>query len=470
MTASKALSNARWLGIARIGRLAIQFLSVAVLSRLLQPTDFGLLAMAVIVTNFADLLRDMGTSAALIQRERLSDALIDTVFWTNLGFGFVLALLVAAGAPLAAVVFHEPRLLGVLASLAIVFPLSSSGAAHLALMERKGSFRSIAAMELIAAVGAVSVALLAAWQGLGVYSLVLQTLAGTLIATVLVWILSPLRPRWRWHPQEFREIWGFSGNLVGFNVINYLARNADSVLIGRFLGPLDLGWYNMAYRLLMFPLINLTYVLNRAVLPIYSRQQQDLPRLRQNYLRTLSLIASVTAPLMAGLWALREPFIAIFLGQRWLAVANILIWFAPLGFFQSLLSTTGTIFTACGRTDLLRNVGLFNTAVVLAAFVIGLKSGLTVLTLFIVMRLLGSDIMAVIKSIWRQTACGLAMGALVAIADHSLAAGASDAARLALLVPSGALLYGALLYLLCRDLTADVREAVGLSGKNRANC
>ncbi len=369
------MSNARWVAISQLGRLAVQLVGVAIFTRLLKPSDFGLLAMATVVTNFAGLLRDMGTSAALIQRKNLTDELVDTVFLGNIGFGIALALAVTAFSPLMAMFFRDPRLIGILISLAIVFPMTSTGAPHLALLERESRFRSIAMLETSSSVLGLVAGIAAAWFGMGVYSVVIQALLTAGCSTVQLWFNSKWRPKWRWSQREFRSLWRFSGNLVGFNLINYFARNADSVLIGRFLGSISLGWYSMAYRILMFPLTNLTYVINRALLPAYSRQQDDLGKVAQNYLRSLSFISFATAPLMAGLWAVRKPFIVVFMGDHWLPVSDILAWFAPLGFIQSLLSTGGTILTAMGRTDLLRKLGIINTIVVVAGFVVGLRYG-----------------------------------------------------------------------------------------------
>ena len=146
-------------------------------------------------------------------------------------------------------------------------------------------------------------ALVAALLGAGVYSLVLQILLSTLCSTAQLWLAAAWRPKLRWNRDEFRSLSKFSGNLLAFNVINYFARNSDSLLIGRFLDVASLGWYSMANRILMFPLQNVTFVIGRALLPVYSRRQHDLDQIAAYYLRTLALIATVTIPLMLGIWA-----------------------------------------------------------------------------------------------------------------------------------------------------------------------
>lgn len=388
--------------------------------------------MATIITNFANLLRDMGTSAALIQRENLSGELIDTVFWSNIGFGFVLMVLVAGGSPVAALAFREPRLTGVLLALALVFPIASAGAPHLALLEREGRFRVLATLEIISAALGLSAALLAALSGLGVYSLVLQTIVGATFSTAQLWIASSWRPRFRWHHHEFRGIRKFSGNIVAFSVINYFVRNGDTILIGRFLSVAELGWYSIAMRFLLFPVQSFAWLLNRALLPIYSRQQSDPARLAATYLRTLTMIAGCSAPLMFGLTALRTPFVETILGGKWLAVAPLLLWLAPTGFLQSLGSTTGSVLIARGRTDLMRRFGVLNSVVVVVGFLVGVHFGIlgvakayfitTIFTTFVWLHVtlseIGSNLMVLARNIVPPIALATIMASWVAACEQ----------------------------------------------------
>ena len=429
---STAISNARWVGVSQAGRILVQLGTVVVLSRLLAPSDFGLLAMATIVTNFANLFRDMGTSAALIQKEELSGELIDTVFWANVGFGFCLAVLVAGSAPLAAFVLHEPRLTGVLAALAVAFPAASAGAPHLALLEREGRFRALAILEIRSALFSAAVGLIAAFCGFGVYSLVLQAVISAVSSTAQLWVASPWRPRLRWHQREFRSLWQFSRNLVGFNTVNYFVRNGDTILIGRFLGATELGWYSLAMRFLLFPVQNLAWLLNRALLPVYSRQQSDPARLAANYMRTLTMIAAVSAPLMFGLIAVRTPFVNVILGKKWIPVADLLFWLGPTGFLQSLGATTGSVLVSRGRTDTLQKIGLLNAAVIGAGFLIGVHFGVlgvakayfiatifaTTVSLHVTLAEVHSSLTALLPRIAPPIALAAVMAFVVAACEH----------------------------------------------------
>jgi PST family polysaccharide transporter len=260
--------------------------------------------------------------------------------------------------------------------------------------------------------------------------------------------------------------------LVGFNIINYFVRNIDNVLIGRFLGPTDLGFYNIAYRMLMFPIVTLTIAVNRALLPSYSKHQKDKKLLAKNYLESLSHISLVSGPIMAGLWAIREPLIDVFLGQRWLPVAQIFTWFAPTGYLQTMLSTTGTILIATGKTNLLRQVGLKNAVMITIGFIIGLRFGIigmaiafllstalaSAITMKVVFDFLELRAMQFAGAVWRQTTLSVTMGLVVFFCNDMMADRFSSLSKLLILIPLGATIYSGLVLVFCSDLLNQLRR------------
>ena len=371
-----ALSNARWISLAQTVRIVSQLVSMAVLARLLPPKAYGLMAMATVVTNLAGLFRDMGTGAAVIQKKELSQATTSTVFWLNLIIGTIVALAMVLSSPVVALGFHEPELTAILCVLAVVFPVSSLGIVPQALLERESRFSVVARIEITSAFTALAAALIFAWQGWGVYSLVLQVPVYSTVSTVQLWFASRWRPALQWHAEEFRLILGFSANLSLFQFINYFSRNADSLIIGRLLGAAPLGVYSLAYRVMLYPLQNLTFVISRALFPVMSRQQDSPGEMANLYLKSVTFIAFITAPLMAGLWVLREPFVEVVFGPKWKEVASVLTWLAPVGFIQSIVSSTGTIFMATGRTHVMMKLGILGACLLVTSFLIGIQWGI----------------------------------------------------------------------------------------------
>ncbi|WP_119155413.1 lipopolysaccharide biosynthesis protein [Caldimonas tepidiphila] len=460
-----AASNARWIALSQATRIGLQLASVVVLARLLTHADYGLLAMISVVTNFANLLRDMGTSAAVVQKAELSDEITDSVFWFNVLVGTVLmlALLLLAG-PIAAA-FRTPEVEPLLQLLAPVFLLTSLGAVHRALLERVSAFRSVVGIEIGNGVFSLVVTVAAAWMGAGAYSWVIGMLAAALLATLQFWRASrwvPGRP----HLAGMRHIMRFSGNITGFNFINYFSRNADGFIVGRQLGAEPLGIYSSAYKIMLFPVQNMAWAANRALYPVMSRRQDDLPALASLYLRSLSVIAAVSAPLMTGVFVLREPFVLVMMGEKWLAVADVLKWLAPVGFVQSIASTTGPVFMVRDRTGLLLRLGALGAGLQVGAFLLGVHWGIAgvavcyfaanlinaVPVLALALRQLDTRPSALLDVLQAPLLCSGLMAAFLALLRGIPAvATAGPLAELVFCTVAGAIVYGTLFFLLAPD-------------------
>lgn len=466
-----AFSNARWVGTIQAARVGAQLLSLLVLSRLLAPSDFGLIAMTLTITNFAMLIRDLGTGAAIVQNAVLQPTTTLTAHWSNCIIGLALGLLLIALSMPIAGFFQSAEVQPLLQLLALTFPILGSTTVHQALLERASRFALLARIEITSIVLGFIVAVAAASGGLGAYSFVLQSLTIAIASAIQMWVASDFRPKWYWGREPARELWQFSGNLLGFNVVNYFARNADAIIIGRMLGAGTLGPYSVAYRLMLFPLQNLTYVAARALLPVMSRSQDALPKLGEMYLRTLSVIAFFTAPLMTGLFVLREPFVDVVLGDGWALVALITAWLAPVGFMQSLVSVGGTIFTALGRTEVLFRLGMFSAVLHVTAFLIGVRYGITgvacgyliasvinaIVCFHVLFGLLQLKLMRLISTIAPAVVRALLMGAVVYLIQHELSVHSMpQVVQLIVSSASGALVYLALTRIHSRPSDRDV--------------
>jgi O-antigen/teichoic acid export membrane protein len=476
-------SNTRWVVLSQGARVVSQLVSMTVLARLLAPDAYGLMALAAIVTNLAYLFRDMGTGAALIQASTVSPQMASTVHWTNLALGLLIGIAIAGAAPLMAHGFREPQLAAVLLLLAGVFPVTGAGVVHQALLERESKFAVVAGAEIAAALAGLGVALLLAWRGAGVFSLAGQMIASTLVSTTIIVLRSPFRPERHWELSEFKAIARFSGNLSLFNVVLYISRNADSMVVGRILGTAALGVYAMAYRLMLFPLQNMTFVVARVLFPVMSRKQESASEVGALYLRSLAFIAFLTAPLMAGLFALREPFVHVMLGERWQGSVALLGWLAPVGFIQSLVSSTGTVLMARGSTDLMLRLGLVGAALQVGAVVLGARWGIegvaaaylaanllnALPALYFSARLIGIGFGALLRAIAPAMAAALLMvGVLAAIAPMAAASIHNALAALLLQVAAGVVAYGAASVVLLRPQLLSLRSLLGLQKKAEA--
>jgi PST family polysaccharide transporter len=202
------------------------------------------------------------------------------------------------------------------------------------------------------------------------------TLANTCVTTLAMWIYAPVRIRPVFRPSGARHIFKFGGHLTGAIVLNYFSRNTDNLLVGRYLGSTPLGFYQMGYMLMTYPLQNFTTVVSQVVYPALARFPDDLDRLRAAYLRTCRLIAMPIFPIMLGLAVTAPSFVWFFLGARWMAVAPLLMVFAPLGAAQALYGTVGLIYNTQGRPDIQLRWTAFSSVMYVLSFVAGLRWGI----------------------------------------------------------------------------------------------
>lgn len=431
-----AVRNVRWVGMIQVTRISVQLLGLLVLSRLLTPADFGLVAIVFAITNFAMLLRDMGMASAIIQRDTLDEPTILTAHWTNTFIGLGLAVVLLGFSFFAEHVFKAPGLAPLVQLSALSFPFLSGSTVHQALLERGSKFSTVARIEIVALLTGFTVAVVSAYLGAGPYSLVLQTLTVAVLSAIQFWIASDTKMKWGWSSEHARNLWGYSGSLFGFNLVNYFSRNADTMIIGRMLGPAALGPYSLAYRVMLFPLQNLTFVATRALFPMMSRHQHSPQELGAMHLRLLSVISFFTAPMMAGLFVLREPFVDVALGDSWGMVAALIMWLAPIGFIQSLVSAGGVVYQALGRTDLLLRLGIVSSIMHVTAFVTGVHWGLlglaaayfivtlinAVISLGVLLHLMQQTVPRLLSAILPAIGKALIMATLLYFADIELRA------------------------------------------------
>ncbi|MEW5799923.1 MAG: lipopolysaccharide biosynthesis protein, partial [Bacteroidota bacterium] len=294
---SIAITGVTWTAISQFSRLGIQLVTTLILARLLQPADFGLLGMALVIIGFVNVFKDLGTSSAIIQKKEVSQQLLSSIFWFNVLFGILMSIIILLLAPLVAEIFKEERLVPIVRVFVISFFATTLLSVQQALLEKKMNFRRLALLEITAAVMGAVVGISIALSGGGVWSLVFQTVSMTSVLCLMLWSQN-LRwiPSFHFTLSDVNTIRSFSANLTGFTLLNYFLRNADSLIIGRYLGATELGLYNFAFKVIIQPVQNLTSVLSRAMFPLYSTIADDHSIFRRAYIKITATIAFFTLP------------------------------------------------------------------------------------------------------------------------------------------------------------------------------
>jgi PST family polysaccharide transporter len=372
-----AVGALAWTVAGRIGQQAVVLVATAVLARLVAPEEFGLVAMAAVFTGFAAIFVDAGLSSALVHEPRLTEAHRRSAFTITVSAGLALGLLLAAAAPLIARFYGEPRLAGVVAVLALAFPLAGLASVPAALGQRTMSFRRLSMIELAGVLLGYAAAIVAAAAGLGVWSLVVLTLTQAVVRAVALWLTDDWRPRVGLDRAALGTLTRFGNPLVGASTVNYWMRNADNLLVGRFAGAVQLGYYTRAYALMLLPLTQVTWLAGRVMLPALTRIRDDVARMREAYLRATSLIGFVTLPAMTLLFVLAEPLVLVLLGPDWTSVVTLFRILCGVGVLQSVTSSSGWVLQALGRTDWMFRWSLVNGTITVTAFAIGVHWGAT---------------------------------------------------------------------------------------------
>lgn len=371
----RALGGAFATGLSQGFRILVQFATLIVLSRLLGPATFGLMAMLTPILAFVTLFSDLGLSNATITAHRISPAQMTTLFWVNVAVAAVLAAAVAAAAPLVARFYGEAALVWPLVALAGSILLAGLGAQHKALANRELRFQSLAAVEMLSLTAGFAVSVTIALVRPSIWALVCGTLATALVASMGQWVRSGWLPRrpapWR----EVREMVRFGRGMVGFNLANLVSRTADNVMIGAVAGPAQLGLYDRAYKLLLFPLNQINWPVGRVVIPILSKLVDQPARYREAYLKTIRQLLLVTMPGVAFLLSSAYDTIPLVLGPQWAGSAPIFLWLGLAAVHQPLSATLGWLFISQSRTDAFARWGAVGALTSLAAFAIGLPWG-----------------------------------------------------------------------------------------------
>lgn len=348
-------------------RIVITIGSVTVLARLLSPADFGLVAMATVVTEFAALFANVGLTSVLVQRRRISRLQLDTVFWASLGIGALLTLAVAAAAPFSRVLFGDDRIADLLIALSPSFLLSALYAIPTVVLTRLLRFRTEFWLQFTTATTRALTAIAFAWAGSGVWSLVVGALTGALMQALLALVLVPFRPRLRFSWPYLQSTWRRSAGYFGNGLLHYVNTNFDVLVIGRSLGAASLGYYQNARTLTDEVRARLAVPLQRVLFPALSTLQGDTDKLQYFVRRGTSMLAAIVIPVSFAISANAAELVSVLYGEQWLPMTFILQMFGLSAGFRAVAAVSTSLFHACDRVGLSLRYNIVGTAIMIGA-------------------------------------------------------------------------------------------------------
>jgi PST family polysaccharide transporter len=376
VTSTAAVRGAFWLAGDQIGSRLIDLAAAAVLARLLLPEHFGLLALAATSTAFFRLFANLGLGAAIVQRREVDDDYLSTSFWANLAAGAVLFLVAAVSGEVLGVLLKEPRIGTLVLFLSLRFVIAAGSATQVAMISRRLDYRALSlrsiASTALAGVAGVSLA----YGGMGVWSLVGQELARTAANTLLLYRATGWRPRRRFSWVRFRDLWSFGGPVLLSRLFNYLVRNADNILIGRYLGASALGFYAFGYSIFAVPINDFSAIIHRVMFSALSRLHGDEDRFRRGFLLATRYVTMVVMPVMAGLALVAPLVVVVVFGARWAPSGPVVSLLALAGFVGMMTALGPSGLQASGRADLHLKNTLLSAVTYVPAFAFGLRWGI----------------------------------------------------------------------------------------------
>lgn len=353
----------------------LRLAAIMVLSRLLQPEDFGLFAMVTAFTGVYYLFTSAGLSTATVQQPSISDDQISKLFWVNSFVGILLGLLCMAMAPLVVGFYHEPRLFWITVVLGIGFAVTGLGVQHSAILERRMRYVTLAAIEIVAQATSVVVGVAMALAGFGYWSLVGATIAAPISYTAGVWIATGWIPH---IPPKAARVGGllrFGGTVTLNNLVVYVAYNLDKVLLGRFVGVDALGLYSRAYQIVNIPTANINAAVNGIAFSALARLQDDPVRMRSSFLKGYALVNSLTIPITVCFGLYAYDIVLVVLGTKWVDAALIFMLLTPTILAFGIINPTGWLLVALGLQVRSMCIGLVIAPLVIAAYTLGLPFG-----------------------------------------------------------------------------------------------
>lgn len=372
----KVVSSVPWIALDKWGARLSTLVVFAILGRLLDPSEFGIVALASVYIAFLAVFVDSGFSQSLIQRAELDDEHASTAFWISLGIGTGLAAVLSIGAPIVGSLTGHDDIGPVLQVLSISLPLTAAAGVPDSLLQREFGYRALAIRRAVATLTGAVVAIALGIYGAGVWALVAQILTTSAVGLVVLWRLSPWRPSFSFSREAARNLWSFGSSVLGIELVALANAQADKLLVGVALGPTALGYYFVGSRIVQIMLEMLVAVIGTLSLPTFSRMQHDLRRMVRALERLTFASSAIAFPAYALAIALAAPIIAVAFGPQWDASVPVMQWLAPSAALSAVSWFDKGLLLGAGKPRLAFMLAIGQTVLGLALLVAALPFGL----------------------------------------------------------------------------------------------
>ncbi|MCF8333443.1 MAG: lipopolysaccharide biosynthesis protein [Bacteroidales bacterium] len=348
----QAVRGVAWSLVERFGMHFLRFLLNLILARLLTPDDYGLIGMLVIFIEVANVVMDGGFVKAYVQKKVVSPKDASTIFYFNLLISIILYFIFFLTAPLVADFYSQPQLIEIIKVMGLVFIIDAMGLIQIAHLTRTVNFKLKSKIMMTATLSGGVLGIAAAYYGFGVWSLVIQNLARAVIKTIGFWITSSWKPKAVFSMQSLKSMFAFGSWMLLSGIIQRLFRNLNLLVIGRVFPAAAVGFYTNSKQIQRTASEQMVGAIGAVAFPVFSKMQDNKERLRNGMRQFLRHTLFLMTPLLVILMVVAEPFVIIFLKEKWAPMVPYLQWLCIVGILFPLNSTNVQLLVAQGKSNL----------------------------------------------------------------------------------------------------------------------
>lgn len=377
LTKNKVVKGVLWSAVERFSVQGVNFVLGIIIARLLSPGDYGLVAMLAIFMALSQSFIDGGFGNALIQKKDRTDIDCSTVFYFNIALSVLIYLIIYISAPLIASFYNAPQLILIARIIGLTLIINSFGIVQQAIITISLDFKKQAIASLVAVIISGLIGVYMAYNGYGVWTLVIQSLINNILRVCLLWTLSKWYPKFAFSILSFKKLFGFGYKLLLSSILHTVYSNLYTLVIGKKFAPTELGFYSRAYSLAQFPSYNFTSIIERVIYPILCKSQNDDQKLNESFLRYMSMACFVIFPIMIGIAVLARPLIYCILTETWANAVPLLQILCIAFMWDPVMRINHSVINAKGRSDyflyaeIIKKIAGF--AILLATIPFGIK-------------------------------------------------------------------------------------------------
>jgi O-antigen/teichoic acid export membrane protein len=378
---NKVLSSLVWKFLERVGTQGIQFVLSIILARLLTPGDYGIIALITIFLALANCFVQSSFNTALIQKKNTDETDFSSVFYLSLFISLILYFVIFFLAPLIAKFYHTPILVAVLRILSLTLFFGAVNSVQYAKVSKTMQFKRFFYSSIGGVFCSGVVGIFLAYQGYGVWALVLQQLMNNLVITIILWFTVKWRPQLLFSVRRLKDLFSYGWKLLFSSLLDTFYTNIYGLIIGKSYDSVMLGLFNRGQQFPSSIISNIDGSIQSVMLPALSERQNDLSAVKNMARRSIMLSSFIVLPLMMGLAVIAKPLVSVLLTDKWLPCVPFLQLSCIIYAFYPIHTANLTVINAIGRSDVFLKLEIIKKILITVVLLLTIRYGIYVMAI-----------------------------------------------------------------------------------------